>query len=101
MSDYCVTSVESQPAVRQPDNYPATIKEAERLYLRHPALRFHRGRPTVPIGETLRRAIDREPDPLPESFFKRLAVLIAEQPERYGRLFRHAIEATREGQQRG
>ena len=96
MNHFTPTLPTRQPEFRQPANYPATVEEAEKLYQRFPALRFHHGRPCIPIGEAIRRAIDKEPDPLPESFFRRLAVAIREDPEEYGRLLHYAL-ATQEG----
>jgi hypothetical protein len=41
------------------------------------------------------------PEPLPDTFLGRCAASVAAEPERWGRVFLHALKAAREGQQHG
>jgi hypothetical protein len=62
-------------------NYPANMQEAA-VFARQTAMPLrHNGRPFEPVGETLRRRVDRLPTPFPPAFAGKLAATILETPD--------------------
>ena len=78
-----------------------TMADVERYGLTTTMPLTHAGRPFEPIGRTIQRAIDKEPDPFSKGFRDRFAVSVAEDPAFYGRLLLHALRSIREGSRRG
>ena len=60
-------------------DWPATVEELATLDTAAPM--FHHGRPFEPIGETIRRRIDRVPEPFPAKFAAKLAATLLAEPE--------------------
>ena len=76
-------------------DYPATMEEAA-AYAEHTAMpMLHAGRPYETIGETIRRRVDRVPEPFPPKFAARLAATMLAEPE-----FAGVIRAVLGGAQR-
>jgi hypothetical protein len=75
-------------------DWPATAAQAATAVEQTAMPMLHSGRPFEAIGETIRRRVDRLPEPFPPKFAARLAATMLDEPE-FGGVLRAVLGGTR------